>query len=68
MDLVRDQLATGRNIRALTLVNTFSRYVPALDSRFSYQAKDVVITLEQVGPKIGYPKTIRVDNGSELAS
>lgn len=30
MDFVHDQLATGRKIRVLTVVDTFSRYAPAL--------------------------------------
>lgn len=68
MDFVHDQLATGKKIRVLTVVDTFSRYVPVLDPRFSYRAEDVVRTLEQVCPEIGYPKTIRVDQGSEFIS
>ncbi len=59
MDFVHDQLATGKKIRVLTVVDTFSRYVPVLDPRFSYRAEDVVRSLEQVCPMIGYPKTIR---------
>lgn len=68
MDFVHDQLATGKKIRVLTVVDTFSRYVPVLDPRFSYRAEDVVGTLEQVCPRIGYPKTIRGDRGSEFVS
>lgn len=68
MDFVHDQLATGKKIRVLTIVDTFSRYVPVLDPRFSYRAEDVVRTLEQVCPKIGFPKTIRVDQCSEFVS
>ena len=68
MDFVHDQLATGRRLRVLTIVDTFSRYVPALDPRFSYRGEDVVATLEQVCSEVGYPKTIRVDQGSEFVS
>lgn len=68
MDFVHDQLATGRKIRVLTIVDTFSRYTPAVDPRFSYRGEDVVLTLEKVCRKIGYPKTIRVDQGSEFIS
>jgi putative transposase len=68
MDFVHDQLATGRKIRILTVVDTFSRYVPVLDARFSYKGEDVVTTLDRVCRQIGYPKTIRVDNGSEFIS
>ena len=68
MDFVHDQLATGKKIRVLTVVDTFSRYVPVLDPQFSYRAEDVVRALEHVCPKIGYSKTIRVDQGSEFVS
>jgi len=68
MDFVHDQLATGRKIRILTVVDTFSRYVPVLDARFSYKGEDVVATLDRVCRQTGYPKTIRVDNGSEFIS
>jgi putative transposase len=31
MDFLHDQLATGKKIRVLTVVDTFSRFAPALD-------------------------------------
>ena len=68
MDFVHDQLATGRKIRVLTVVDTFSRFSPVLDPRFSYRGEDVVRTLERACAAIGYPKTIRVDQGSEFVS
>ena len=40
----------------------------APDPRFSYQGEDVVQTLERVCREVGYPKMIRVDNGSEFIS
>lgn len=67
-DFVHDQLATGRKIRILTMIDTFSRYAPAIDPKFSYKGVDVVETLERVCLDIGYPKTIRVDQGSEFIS
>ena len=48
-----DQLATGRKLRVLTIVDIFSRYAPAVDPRFSYRAEDVVATLDRVGPTKG---------------
>ena len=68
MVFVHDQLATGRKLRVLTVINTFSHHVPVLDVKFSYRGKDVVNSLERVCLKIGCPKTIRVDNGPELIS
>lgn len=68
MDFVHDQLETGRKIRVLTMIDTYSRYVPILDPRFSYRGENVVETLQQVCGRIGYPKSIRVDQGSEFIS
>ena len=60
--------APGRKIRVLTIVDTFSRFSPAVDPRFSYRGEDVVLTLERICKTVGYPKTIRVDQGSEFIS
>ncbi len=68
MDFVHDQLAAGRKIRVLTIVDTFSRFSPILDPRFSYRGEDVVQSLEQTCALVGYPKAIRVDQGSESIS
>lgn len=68
MDFVHDQLATGRKLRILTIVDTHSRFAPATDPRFSYRGEDVVQTLERVCRAVDYPKIIRVDNGSEFVS
>jgi len=68
MDSVHDQLATGTKIRILTVVDTFSRFSPVVDPRLSYRGEDVVQTLERVCKNVGYPKTIRVDQGSEFIS
>ena len=53
MDFVHDQLATGRKLRVLTIVDTFSRFSPALDVRFNFRGADVVEVLEQVGRQHG---------------
>ena len=68
MDFVHDQLATGRKIRVLMVVDTFSRYSPAIDPRHSYRGEDVVQVLEKICARIGYPATIRVDQGAEFVS
>ena len=39
-----------------------------VDPRFSYRAEDVIGALETVCTRMGYPKTIRVDQGSEFVS
>lgn len=68
MDFVHDQLVTGRKLRVLTVVDTFSRFSPVIDPRFSYKGEDVVRTLDQACGVFGYPKSIRADNGPEFVS
>jgi len=68
MDFVHDQLATGRRLRVLTVVDTFTRFSPAIVPRFSFRASDVVDLLDEVCAGIGYPRSIRVDQGSEFIS
>ncbi len=38
MDFVHDQLATGPKLRVLTIIDTFSRYAPAVEPREEAQA------------------------------
>jgi putative transposase len=61
-------LATGSKLRILTIVDLFSRFSPTIDPRFSYRGEDVVATLERVCAEVGYPDSIRVDQGSEFIS
>jgi len=67
MDL-HDQLYDGRKIRILTVLNAFTRYVPAIEVRERFTGADVVAALDEVCRKIGYPKSIRVDQGPEFVS
>lgn len=68
MDLVKDELATGKKLRVLTVADTFSRYVPVLEMRFSHCWEDTAATLDRVCRKSGYPKTILGDQASEFIS
>lgn len=68
MDFVHDQLATGTKLRVLTIVDTFSRFSPAVEPRFNFRGADVVDVLERVCRAIGFPAAIRVDQGSEFVS
>ena len=52
----------------LTVVDTFTRFSPAIEPRFSFRAADVVEVLERVGRRHGFPKAIRVDQGTEFVS
>ena len=55
MDFVHDQLATGRKLRVLTIIDTFSRFSPAIEPRFTFRGVDVVEVLERIGRQFGYP-------------
>jgi len=68
MDFVHDQLATGRKLRVLTVVDIFSRFSPALEPRHTFRGTDVVEILERVCNEVGFPATIRVDQGTEFVS
>jgi putative transposase len=68
MDFVHDQLATGRKLRVLTIVDTFSRFSPAVEARFTFRGADVVGVLERLATTVGLPKAIRVDQGTEFVS
>jgi len=68
MDFVHDQLATGQKLRILTVVDIFSRFSPALVPRFTFRGADVVDVLERVCKSMGFPATIRVDQGTEFVS
>jgi len=48
MDFLHDQLATGRRLRVLAVVDIYSRFSPVLDARFSYRGEDVVRVLDTV--------------------
>jgi putative transposase len=42
MDFVHDQLATGGKLRVLKIVDTFSRFAPALELRFTFRGWQVI--------------------------
>ncbi len=68
MDFVHDQLATGRKLRVLTIVDTYSRFSPALEPRFTFCGADVVEVLERIGRQVEFRATIRVNQGTEFVS
>jgi len=68
MDFVADQLFNGQKIRALTVVDNFSRESLAITVDFAFKAADVVATMTKLKVLRGIPKRIQVDNDSELIS
>jgi putative transposase len=68
LDFVSDALATGRGIRALTVVDAFTRENLSLEVDTSLSSQRVTRALEAVIERRGMPEEIRCDNGPELTS
>lgn len=68
MDFVADMFLDGRRFRALTVVDHFTRECPIIEADATLTGTKVVAALDRVAKRSGYPKRIRVDNGSEFAS
>ena len=67
MDFVADSTVTGRRIRALTIVDDYSRECPAIEVDTSLGGVRVVGVLERLAETRGLPEVITVDNGPEFA-
>jgi len=68
MDFVSDNLFSGRKIRALTIVDNFSRQCLAIHVGQSLKG-DVVAVMQRLHQQLGLvPKRIQVDNGGEFIS
>jgi putative transposase len=64
MDFVSDALFNGRRIRALTVVDTFSREALAINVGTKLTGLDVIDTLEEIAKERGLPERIKSDNGT----
>jgi putative transposase len=67
MDFVFDELADGRRIKTLTVVDDCSKEAVSIVVDTSMPALYVTRVLDQVGSERGLPKAIRTDNGPEFA-
>lgn len=68
MDFVHDRFETGKTLRVLGVVDNFSRECLMLEAGKSMNGERVAACLERVAGRRGYPRSIRVDNGSEFYS
>ena len=68
MDFVSDALFDGRRLRALTLLDVYTREALAIEVDQGIKSEQVVAVLDAVTAGRGAPKRIRVDNGPEFAS
>ena len=68
LDFAADALATGRGIRVLAIVDTFTRECLTLEVDTGFSSQRVTRSLEQIIEDRGTPQCIRCDNGPELTS
>ncbi len=68
MDLVAVQLFDGRRLRALTLVDIFTRECWAIEVAAGLRGEDVVRVIDTVTTLRGVPQRVLVDNGPEFIS
>lgn len=68
LDFMHDRLTNGRQFRALTVGDDFTKECLALEIAHSLGSADVIRVFEAIAFERGLPKTIRFDNGSEFTS
>lgn len=68
LDFVSDALATGRGMRALTIVDSYTRECPAIAVGAGICSRQVTRTLERIIGERGKPDSLRCDNGPEFTS
>ncbi len=67
MDFIADQLVDGRKLRALTIVDVFTREALGIRVGQRMRAEDVVDVCNQLVATRGAPARVFVDNGSEFS-
>lgn len=65
MDFMHDQLADGRSIRTLNVIDDFNREALGIEVDLSLPAEQVARVLSQIIEQHGRPLAIRCDNGPE---
>ena len=68
VDFLHDTLANGRQIRAMTLIDDFTREALAREVDFSLPTLRVIRIFDSLGWERGLPQTIRFDHGPEFTS
>jgi len=68
LDFVSDAISTGRALRALTMVDSYTRECPAIEVDTGISSRQVTRTLERVIAERGAPASLRCDNGPEFTS
>jgi len=68
LDFISDALANGRALRALTMVDSFTRECPVIELNTGISSRQVTRALDRVITERGTPGALRCDNGPEFTS
>jgi putative transposase len=68
MDFMSDVLYHGRKFRMFNVIDDYNREALMVKPSYSLPANKVVHLLDVIASARGYPKMIRVDNGTEFTS
>ena len=68
MDFVIDGLETGRGVRSLTIIDSYTRECLAIETDSCLSSRRVTRTLDWIIAQRGKPRAIRSDNGPEFTS
>jgi len=68
LDFVSDALATGRALRALTIVDSYTRECPAIEVASGISSRQVTRRLDRIIEERGKPDSLKSDNGPEFTS
>lgn len=66
MDFTHDNLANGRGIRILSIIDMWDRTCPKLTLGFSQTGQNMIFTLNALKEQVGLPRKIRTDNDPEF--
>lgn len=67
LDFVHDQLSNGQKIRALTIIDVYTRECLAIEVGYRLRGENVVEVLNRLVRFRGAPKALFCDNGAEFA-
>jgi putative transposase len=68
LDFVSDAFSNGRALKALTMVDCYTRECPAIEVNTGISSRQVTRSPERVIAGRGVPASIRCDNGPEFTS
>jgi putative transposase len=68
MDFVTEDLATGRIVRILSLVDAYTRECVTMEVDFSLASGRVTRVPERAIAERGWPENVRLDNGPDFTT